>query len=355
MLVRTLLLLLSLHTLPALAAEQTTEDVLDLELAAIAQEFSIPALSVAVIASGKLVYASGTGHIDNHQKVNTTADTAFRVASISKLFTAQAVMQLIEQERLSLSDPIGDYIPAFRQSPITILQLLTHTSGLEDALRPEGGEGRKPTDTYLSLISASAPLGESAHEFAYSDTGFNLLGAIVASVSGMPFDDYVQQNVLNPVEMQHTGYYDGRRGIAPEAPPTYQGKVLTPELRRPFDPSFYPSEGLVSTASDLGRWLVATLNRDSRLLASPSYAQMLEPRVKTSWGDIQVGLAWQVYEKDSRFVARHPGSVRGYKSLIISYPEERNAIVLLTNAAKAPRFEIADRLTENLRDMQVWE
>ncbi|WP_406828356.1 hypothetical protein [Microbulbifer sp. ARAS458-1] len=102
-------------------------------------------------------------------------------------------------------------------------------------------------------------------------------------------------------------------------------------------------------------WHSATLKRDDRILSDASYTQMLEPREKTPWSGIQVALAWQVYEKDGRFIARHPGSVRGYKSLLISYPQERNGLVLLTNAAKAPQFEIADKLTQILRGTGIWQ
>ncbi|MFI2812882.1 serine hydrolase [Microbulbifer sp. YPW16] len=327
---------------------------LDRELDAIARDFEIPALSVAVIASGELVYTGGAGYEDQEQEVPVTGDTRFRIASISKLFAAQAIMQLAEAGKLDLDDPIADYLPGFEQSPITIRQLLTHSSGLSDLVRPVGTEEQRTEQAYFALVNTAMEITGTEHGFEYSDTGFNLLGAIISRASSKAFPDYIQQHILTPVNMRHSGYYDGQQGTAPEVSPTYQGKVLTEAQRRPFDTSFYPSEGVVSTAGDLGRWLVATLNQDNRLLSRASYSQMLEPRVKTTWGDIHIGLGWQVYEVDGRFIARHPGSIRGYKSLLLSYPREGNAIILLTNAAKAPRFDIADRLAEKLRQAKVW-
>ena len=349
---RAFLLSLTLLSPTVLATE--TPDLLKQTIAEIRTEYQLPALSVAVITSGKLVYAGGAGYLDDEQQVAVTEETTFRIASISKLFTAQAIMQLAEAGKLNLSDPVSAYLPEFEGSSITISQLLTHTSGIKDKVRPAGGADHRSQTNYFSLIKAQAIPETGTHPFAYSDTGFNLLGAVVSAVSGVPFAQYVQKHILVPSQMRHSGYYDGETGSAPSALPTYQGKVLTEAQRRPFDPNFYPCEGLVSNAEDLGLWLSATLKQSPSLLHASSYAQMLEPRAKTPWGDIRVGLAWQVYEKDGRFIARHPGSVRGYKSLLISYPQERNGLVILTNAAKAPRFEIADKLTQTLRDEGTW-
>ncbi|WP_288130722.1 serine hydrolase domain-containing protein [Microbulbifer sp.] len=349
------LLSLALLSQPVMATDNSAQMALDQTLAELRAEYQIPALAVSVIASGKLVYASGAGYIDEGQQLPVTGDTTFRIASISKLFTAQSIMQLVEAGKLKLSDPVSDYLPAFEGSPITIARLITHTAGIKDTVRPVDAVQRRSQANYLTLIAAQGTPDTAVHTFEYSDTGFNLLGAVVSAVSDMPFEQYVQRHILAPSHMRHSGYYDGQQGTAPSAQPTYQGKVLTHAQQRPFDPSFYPSEGLVSSAGDLGLWLSATLNQDDRILGASSYAQMLEPRADTPWGTIQVALAWQVYTKDDRFVARHPGSLRGYKSLLISYPQEGNGIVLLTNAAKAPRFEIADKLIQTLRSSGVWQ
>lgn len=351
---RTLLLLLALLSPSVLAVDKPAQKALDQTLAKLRTEFQVPALAVSVIASGKLIYASGVGYTDEDRQLPVTGETTFRIASISKLFTAQSIMQLVEAGKLQLSDPVSKHLPVFEGSPITIAQLLTHTAGIKDAVRPVDTSQRRSQADYLALIVDQGSPDTAVHNFEYSDTGFNLLGAIVGAVSGMPFEQYVQRHIIEPSHMQHSGYYDGQQGIAPAAQPTYQGKVLTQTQQRPFDPGFYPSEGLVSSAGDLGLWLSATLNQDDSILTAPSYAEMLQPRANTPWGDIQVALAWQVYKKDDRFVAQHLGSLRGYKSLLISYPQERNGIVLLTNAAKAPRFEIAEKLMQALRDSGVW-
>lgn len=154
--------------------------------------------------------------------------------------------------------------------------------------------------------------------------------------------------------MLQSGFFDGKVGLKPEAPATYEGKLIPLKQQRPYDRSFYPSEGMISNVSDLSNWLLLTLSRDERLLNKNTYKEMIQPNVKTTWGDIYIGLGWQIYKENDRLVARHPGGIRGYKSLIISYPEEKNAIVLLTNANETPRFEIAERVIRKLYDLKIW-
>ena len=165
------------------------EKELNNELEAITKEHGIPALSVAVITAGKIIYAEGFGFQDEENNVPVTRNTLFRVASISKLFTAQAVMQLVEKKELSIDDKIFKYLPEFKVSNITVGQLLTHSSGLRDRVRPVSPEYKRSLSSYLKLVSSSLENDVLPGTFNYSDTGFNLLGAIVSAVSKLPFDD----------------------------------------------------------------------------------------------------------------------------------------------------------------------
>ncbi|WP_226648764.1 serine hydrolase domain-containing protein [Microbulbifer variabilis] len=315
------------------------------ELNQIKQEYNIPAISVAVIISGQVAYLGGSGSLDsdgNGKKVD--AKTLFRVASISKLFTAQAALQLVEAGRLSLDDNISNYLPIFSGSNIKVVDLLSHVSGIDDRVKPS--IGKRPIETYLIEVTENLhPMARG--KFEYSDTGFNVLGAIVSEVSGKPFEVYISENILKPVGMMDSGYYDGSEGVKPNTEPTYRGAVIPEAMQRPFDTAFFPSEGLVSNTSDLASWLVNTINKDNNIFSNKdTYKRMLAPRVTTDWGEIKIGLGWQVYQEDNVLVARHPGSIRGYKSLIIMYPDERDGLVILTNSSKVPRFEIAKRIRE---------
>lgn len=323
------------------------------QLAEIQQDYGIPAMSVGIIANGKLVFAEGFGYRDVKGEIPVTKSTRFRIASISKLFTAQAIMQLVEEDRLDLEDPISLYLTGFGTSDITIEQLMSHSSGIKDQVRPIFGRARRLPE-YLEDVIQSLETLESRKTFNYSDTGFNLLGAIISSVSGKSYEDYILANILQPANMVNSGYFDGAEGVKPEALATYKGEAIASNQQRPYDPSFYPSEGLISNVSDLSNWLILTLSHNEKLLNDDTYKEMLQPRVKTTWGNISIGLGWQVYKENDQVVARHPGSIRGYSSLIIFYPKTKNAIVLLTNASEVPRLEIANRIANKLIDLEVW-
>ncbi|WKE64866.1 serine hydrolase [Gallaecimonas kandeliae] len=346
---------LSLIPASSQAVSEKPLPALHQELQSIQEDYQIPAIAMAVIADGKVVFADGAGFLDQGHQQPVSSGTLFRLASISKLFTAQAVMQLVEAGKLQLDDRVSTYLPELGPSDITIRELLSHVSGLRDQVRPVPHEAHRRQAQYLKAVGDSLATSQGQKVFNYSDTGFNLLGAVVGKVSGMPFDQYIKRHILVPAGMSSSGYYDGVSGVMSEALPTYEGKPLPRAQQRPYDPAFFPCEGLVSNVSDLANWLVLTLAMDKRLLTQRSYQEMLKPRAKTPWGDIDVGLGWQLYQKDGQLVARHPGSIRGYKSLVLAYPGKRNALVLLTNASKAPRFKIAERFTNKLVALGIWQ
>lgn len=154
--------------------------------------------------------------------------------------------------------------------------------------------------------------------------------------------------------MNKSGYFNSVTSYFSDTKPTYKGEIIAKIDQRPYDLSFNPSEGLISNVQDLSHWLKLTLARDSSILKKQSYEHMLEPQVKTSWGEINMGLGWQVYESSYEKVARHPGSIRGYKSLILAFPDSKNALILLTNSSNTPRWEIAQSITKILKQSAEW-
>lgn len=346
------LLILSFNTA---GLNLVVKNELDIALNEAQLEHGIPALAVGVISSGELLYAAGFGYLDVSKTKSVSEQSLFRVASISKLFTAQAIMQLVEKQQLELDDTIGRHLPSFKTSKITIRQLLTHSSGLKDRIRPVPVESKRTHQEYLDSVSQSVEEHVTEAEFEYSDTGFNILGSIVSSVSGMKFEDYVKKNILTPTDMERSGYFNGKNGVSAEAEPTFKGNLIAIGEQRPYDATFHPSEGLVSNISDLSKWLSSTLTHNTSILTKETYKQMLTPQIKTSWGNIYMGLGWQVYETESTLVARHPGSIRGYKSLILSFPDDKKAIILLTNSSDAPRWEIANLITKKLKQLKLWK
>ncbi len=312
-------------------------------------EHQVPAMSIVVVDDGEVVYAKGFGFTDEKSTLPANEHTRFRVASISKLFTAQAVMQLVQAGKVELNAPVATYLPdAFAGSGITIRQLLTHTSGLEDRVWPLPYTAGPNQQAYFAKVIEQNPLPLTGGKFEYSDTGFNILGAVVESISGMRFHTYVEKFILRPAQMAHSGYYSGEAGVQPDALPYHGGSPIPADKQRPFDPSFFPCEGLIASAQDLATWASRTMAMDEAILSKAAYQQMLVPQVKTTWGDIHMGLGWQIDKSEWGPVARHAGEVRGYSSLLMTYPAQELAVAILANGNSAPRFDIAELVTRFL-------
>ena len=348
-----LIILLSLSS-NVFANEATIHDELTATLDNIRVKNNIPSMAVAIITSGEITYIEGFGFIDEEQEKATNSESLFRIASISKLFTAQAIMQLVEKSKIDLHDKIGRYLPRFKESNITIKQLLTHASGLSDTIKPVSFEKQRTVDFYLEQVKQSSQLVIENKAFEYSDTNYNILGAIISAASEESYEKYLYSNILMPAKMSKSGYFNGDSKYFSETKPTYKGKLIDKVDQRPYDLSFNPSEGLVSNVRDLSQWIRLTLTKDSALLKKQTYKDMLEPQVKTSWGEIYMGLGWQVYIDLDEKIARHPGSIRGYKSLVLTYPNSENALILLTNSSNTPRWEIAKSITQILKRNNKW-
>jgi CubicO group peptidase (beta-lactamase class C family) len=320
------------------ANKLNTQEELNITLENIRVQNNIPAMAVVIISSGEVSFIQGFGFLDDAKLKPTTKDSLFRV----------------EKNQLKLDDNIGNYLPIFKSSNITIKQLLTHSSGVSDTIKPEGIDIQRSENNYLKLVKKSTVNNFNNKTFEYSDTGFNILGSIISIVSGLSYADYLDKNILVPAKMDKSRFFNGVNENISEAPPTYKGKLIDKSEQRPFDTSFNPSEGLVASVSDLNRWLQLTLAHDAALLKEQSYNRMLKPQVKTVWGEIYMGLGWQVYERDGAYIARHPGGIRGYKSLVLTYPEKKDAIILLTNSSDTPRWEIAKAITKILKNNSEW-
>ena len=177
-------------------------------------EYYIPGAATAVVKDGELVFAEGYGFADLEQERPVVADrTLFRTGSVAKLFTWTAVMQLAEQGKLNLNTDVNDYLSGFRipdtcPEPITLEHLMTHTAGFEDgsmgAMRPRP-EALEPLGTFLAR-KVPARISPPGQVTAYSNYGTALAGHIVEQVSGLPFEQYVEQNILTPLGMDRTTF-----------------------------------------------------------------------------------------------------------------------------------------------------
>ena len=311
----------------------------------------IPGLSVALVRDQDLVWSGGFGVTDLDRKTPATASTIYSICSISKLFTSLAVMQLRDDGKVRLDDPVARHLPWFsalkRNKPeageITVEGLLTHASGLpRESDHPywSAPDFKFPTrEEIIAGLSHQEALYPAETYWQYSNLGITLAGEIVSAASGKPYAEYVQEKILRPLGLTST---------TSEMPEAEQGKRLATgyssltragtRTKMPFFQArgIAPAAGYASTVEDLGKfasWQFKTLaggSQDILKLASLREMQRIhwvDPEGETTWG---LGFAaWRVGGKT--FVG-HGGSCPGYRSQLVLRPEEKIAIAVAANA-----------------------
>jgi len=320
-----------------------------------------PGLAVLVRQDGKTVFARGYGVRDLRSRSRVDPATAFRLASVTKAFTATAVMLLVRDGKLRYEDALTDVFPAFPAygRAITIRHLLTHTSGLPDYedLMAEAEKGRAPIwtaerqirdDEVLALLRGEAK-GRFAPgtSWAYSNSGYVVLGLVVARASGKPFGDFQRQRVFAPLEMTHTVAYEkGRNEVERRAyGHARDGAGFRQEDQSPTSATLGDG-GVYSTLEDLAKWDEAL---ETHELVSPgamrpaltpvSLADGSEPRWPAAAGGdnldpgrpVSYGFGWFLDPWRGHPRAWHHGSTSGFRSVIERFPDDRLTVVILAN------------------------
>lgn len=306
---------------------------------------NVPAVGLGVIDRGEVVFLGGLGEVAGR---TATEHDRFRAASISKLFTAQAVMRLIDARRVRLDDDVGRWLPVFAGRGLSVHQLLTHRSGFRDAIFPLPADDPARVEAYLKILAGQPAARPPGAAYAYTDADYNVLGAVVAAASGTPYAAFVQAEIIGRLKLPDADIFPSAQARASLAPPFLNKPSVRPATPRPFDIAFAPSEGLVTGARDLTLWTQATLRQDRRLLSRSSFKAMTIPQAPADGAERYMGFGWQLRSEGGRDVAEHGGSVRGYNALVLTYPKQRRGFVILTNADDAPRWEMARALDRAL-------
>ncbi len=296
--------------------------------------------SGAVLAAqdGHIVLKQGYGMADYENDVPNTPQTRFRLGSITKQFTAMAILMLQERGKLRLEGPIGSYLPDCPEAwrAITIRQLLLHTSGLPEFLTlPDADAFQMLPATPLETIARVKDLPllfQPGEKWSYSNTGYLILGYIVERASGQSYESFLQQNIFDPLQMAGSGY-DHYTAVLKHRATGY----VSPRLKAGYlDMSVpYAAGGLYSTVEDLYTWDQALYTE--RLVTRRSLDEMFTPQV-TPAGSAQVGYGygWFISTAPGRRVVWHGGNIQGFSALIRRYPDDRVTIVILSNLQGAP-------------------
>jgi CubicO group peptidase (beta-lactamase class C family) len=287
--------------------------------------------SGAVLASKgeHTLFAKGYGYANAEHEVLNTVRTKFRLGSITKQFTAMAILILAEQGKLKLDDPVGKYIDLAPKAweGVTIHHLLTHTSGVPSYTNsPDYMKKMMMPETTASMIARfrDKPLEfKPGERFHYSNSGYFLLGAVIDKVSGKSYERFLKEAIFDPLAMANTGY-DHASTVLPGRASGYvfDGDHLRNaqylDMAQP-----YAAGSLYSTVDDLARWDRAL--RDEKLISHQSYAIMYTP-IKNNYA-----YGWVVTTSKGRKQIEHGGGINGFASEILRYPEQKVCVVVLSN------------------------
>lgn len=313
----------------ATAISPELEAFIDKELA----ESAAPGLAVAIFADGE-VAALGFGEVVEGNGKTVAADTPFPIGSITKSFTALAIMQLVEAGELSLDDPVSKHLAAFNgraAQDVTLRQLLNHTSGFStvqgNSHHGAAEEARMGLVDYSGTLAQLAPEHAPGTSWNYSNANYQILGAVIEEASGMSYADYIRTRIFEPLGMTNSLVV-----VGPPPPSVVTGHSPWFGSIRPADPGpAYPinasAGGIVSSARDMGRYLAMWLEGGDSIVSAETKAGMIAPSGPTS---PQYGLGWSIDPASG--AVYHTGLVPGGEALASFDPEEKRGVVVMVNA-----------------------
>jgi len=349
-----LLALLCLSAVPAVRGQSTLSDEdkskIDVAVNQVLASTKVPSASLAVVKDGHIAYLQAYGEARITPPMEATPQMQYPIGSISKQFTAAAILFLAQEGKLKLDDPVSKYLPDLtRANEVTIRMLLSHTSGYQDYW-PEDyvmTSMMVPTTAQHILdVWAKRPLDfDPGTQWQYSNTNYVIAGSIVEKVSGTPLIDMLKKRIFVPLGMDNV--YDTDASKLPATDPTgYERHALGPQRPSPLEGAgwMFAAGELAMPAHDLALWDISMLDRS--LLSPASYTQMLTPVLLKNGTNTNYGLGVFVRQRDGRNIIEHSGEVSGFVSENLLFPDQHAAIIVLTNEmASGTASLVARRIT----------
>ena len=334
----------------------------------------IPAFSIALVVDQDIVWARGFGYADPEKTQRATAGTVYRVGSVSKLFNAIAVMQLVERGKLELDAPLQRYLSDFKiddpkATPITLRQLLSHRAGIVRE-SPVGSyfDADEPSlaETVASLRTTPR-IYPAESKTKYSNAGVSVAGYVVEKVAGEPFSEYVEREILQRMGMRMSSFAlsdELRSGLAAAEMWTYDARRFPAPV---FRFGILPAGNLYSTVGDLGRF-ISVLFREGkvpggRVLSVDSLREMYEPQLNPTDSKRGFGLGFYVSEFEGQRRVGHSGAVYGFSTQLAALPEAKLGVAAVasldvTNGAVSRISDYALRCLlahQQGKDLPDWE
>jgi serine beta-lactamase-like protein LACTB len=323
---------------------------------------SLPAVSIAIVDDQTVVWAKGFGFVDSAKKRPATAETIYRVGSVSKLFTDIAVMQLVEAGKLELDAPVTKYIPDFRPKgtggqSITLRQLMAHRAGLVR----EAPVGNYFDDVNLSLEKMVASLNETSMVFApgtkpkYSNAGIATVGYVLQATQREQFSKYLRRTLLEPLGMNRSAFEplpELKKDLAEAIMWTYHGREFPAPT---FELGMAPAGSMYTTVNDLAVFLMMLAangsGRNGRILKPDSLHEMWKPQFAKADAKTGIGLGFFVNERAGLRRIGHNGAIYGFATELAYQPEEKIGVVVAISCDCAN--PVAARIANTALDCMV--
>ena len=343
------LTLITILGAPPLAAQSEPElDLERLERVADSVAYGVlatdgtPGLSIAVAKDGELVFARGYGDADVENAVAARPETVYRIGSITKQFTAAIIMRLVERGEISLEDPVTRFLPDYdvQGRTVTVRHLLNHTSGIF-SYTSLGEEAWRTTfrhdlsDQELIDLFQSEPFDfEPGAEQRYNNSAYVLLGPIIEAVTGKPYAQYLEEDLLSPLGLEHTSYCDVTR-VVPHRASGYEyedGELINAWFLSMNVPG--AAGAMCSTVEDLMAW--TRMLHAGEVVSPASLRQMTTPTVVASGDTIPYGFGLGAGELEGHRSVAHGGGINGFISSLAHYPDDGVTVAVLTNSGSGP-------------------
>ena len=300
-----------------------------------------PGMSVAVARDGEILFTRGYGKVDVEMGVAAGPETVYRIGSITKQFTAAIIMRFVEAGKIALDDAVTKYLPEYpaQGHQVTVRHLLNHTSGMGSGSYDTPDERKAArrrsrldlsNDELLELFAKAPFESEPGEDFEYSNKNYMLLGMIVSKITGMPYAEYIERKLLQPLGLDHSLYCDVRR-VIPNRAEGY-GYNDSELVNAPFISMQTPGAAgaICSTVGDLLRW--THLLHGGKVISPASLRQMRAPTVEATGGTASYGFGLRLGELEDHPMIYHGGSISGFQSVLAFYPEDGLSIAVLMNS-----------------------
>ena len=311
---------------------------------------SNPGVAVRLEQSGEVIYSGVAGLANIQNKQQLKLDDVFQIGSVSKQFTAAAILQLAERDKLKLSSSLGDFIEGLPKdyAQVTVEHVLSHTAGLpnynNDPRIRNIWHKEKSLDVIIKEITKQSVIAGSGEVFNYSNTGYVLLGKVIEVVSGLTYADYLKAHIFNPLQMNHS--YVTKQGEGSTGTTGYTSHNVSPiKVDRSW---IHASGAITSTLEDMSRWHQALVS--GKVISKHSYQKMITPTVLNNGETSPYGFGLYNYPISGKKTINHEGWIPGFMTWSIYLPDDDlYAVSFSNNYAKHPGPLVLDMIAKQLK------